>query len=212
MERTIYNRLYSFFSENNILHKKGFINIKKFQRVLEFFLTQVVFLNSKSLRSIPFALVHPYINYANIAWASTDRTYLKRILGKQKQAARLMSSHDNSIPLSLLMKKLNILNVYQINILQHLLFMFKVKNHLTPKVLNQLFSLINHLYPTRFSDNSFKTYDFNLKLTRFTIGFRGPTIWNKFFMKSEKCYTGIDVFKNKTKEKILNLSNEFLFF
>ena len=30
-------------------------------------------LNSKSLRSIYFALVHPYINYANIAWASTTK-------------------------------------------------------------------------------------------------------------------------------------------
>ena len=41
-------------------------------------------LNYKSLRSIYFALVHPYINYANIAWASTNKTYVKRILGKQK--------------------------------------------------------------------------------------------------------------------------------
>ena len=54
-------------------------------------------LNSKSLQSIYFALIHPYINYANIAWASTSKTYLKRILGKQKRAAR-MSSDDNSIP------------------------------------------------------------------------------------------------------------------
>ena len=32
--------------------------------------------NSKSLRSIYCALVHPYINYANIAWAGTNKTYL----------------------------------------------------------------------------------------------------------------------------------------
>ena len=37
-------------------------------------------LNSKSLRSIYFAVVHPYINYANIAWASTNKTYLNRVL------------------------------------------------------------------------------------------------------------------------------------
>ena len=55
-------------------------------------------LNSKSLRSIYFALVHPYINYANIAWASTNKTYLNRILGKQKQVARIMSSDGISIP------------------------------------------------------------------------------------------------------------------
>ena len=162
--------------------------------------------------SICFALVDPYINYANIAWAITNKTYLKRILGKQKQAPRLMSSDDISVPSTLLMKKWNILNVYQINILQHVLFMFKVKSSITPRVFSHVFSLIAHLYPTRFSDNSFKICDFNLKLTRFAIAFRGPTIWNKFLTECEKCYTSIDVFKNMIKEKILNFSNEFFFF
>ena len=55
------------------------------------------FLNSKSLRSIYFAFFHPYINYANIASASTNKSYLKIILRKQKQAARLMLSDDISI-------------------------------------------------------------------------------------------------------------------
>ena len=123
-----------------------------------------------------------------------------------------MSSDDISIPSRHLMKELNILNVYQINILQHLLFIFKVKNSMTPWVFSHVFSLIDHLCPTRFSDNSFKICDFNLKLTRFAIAFRGPTTWNKFLTESEKCYTSIDVFKNMIKEKILNFSNEFLFF
>ena len=75
-------------------------------------------LNSKSLQSIYLALVHPYINYANIARVSTNKTYLNRILGKQEQVARIMSSNGISIPSRLLMmKELNILNVYQINIL-----------------------------------------------------------------------------------------------
>ena len=39
-------------------------------------------LNSKSLRNIYFALVHPYIDYANIAWANTNKIYLNRILKK----------------------------------------------------------------------------------------------------------------------------------
>ena len=66
---------------------------------------------------------------------------------------------DISIPLSLLMKELNILNVYQINILQHLLFLFKVKNSITPKIFKQVLSLID---PTRFSDNSFKICDISI--------------------------------------------------
>ena len=100
-----------------------------------------------------------------------------------------------------MMKELNILNEHQINILWHLLFMFKVKNTITPRAFNQALSLMDHLYPTRFSDNSFKICDFNLKLTCFAIGFRGPTIWNKFLTQSEKCYTSIDEYKNKIKGK-----------
>ena len=169
-------------------------------------------LNSKSLRSIYFASVHLYISYANNACARTSKTDRNRILGKQKQADRIMSTHGISIPLRLLMKELNILNVYQINILQHLLYMFKVKNNITPRLFNQTFSLIGHLCPTKFSDNSFKICDFDLKLVSFAIGFRGPTIWNKFLTQSERCYTSIDEFKNKLKGKILNFCNELLFF
>ena len=80
--------------------------------------------------------------------------------------------------------------------------MFKVKNSITPRVFNQVFSLIDHLYPTRFSNNNFKICDFNLKLARFTTGFRGPTIWHKFFTESEKRYTSINAFKNKSKKKL----------
>ena len=115
-----------------------------------------------------------------------------------------MSSDDIFIPLTLLMKEINILNVYQINI-KHLLLMSKVKNSITPSALNQVFSLINHLYSTRFPDNSLKICDFNLKLVCFAIGFRGPATWNKFLTKNEKSYTSIDVFRNKIKEKNLNL-------
>ena len=37
------------------------------------------------------------------------------------------------------MKELNILNVYQTNIVHHLLFMFKVKNSVIPRALNEAF-------------------------------------------------------------------------
>ena len=69
----------------------------KISKSVGIFFKESCYLNSKSLRSIYFPLVHPFINYANIAWDSTNKTYLKRILEKQKQAARLISSGDISI-------------------------------------------------------------------------------------------------------------------
>ena len=63
------------------------------------------------------------------------------------------------------------------------------------------------------SHNSFKICDFNLKLTHFPIGFRGPTMSNNFLTENGKSYASIAIFKkNKIKEKILNFSNEFLLF
>ena len=47
-------------------------------------------LNSKFLRSMYFAIIYPYINYANITWVSANKTYLKQVLATQKQAALLM--------------------------------------------------------------------------------------------------------------------------
>ena len=51
-------------------------------------------MNSKCLQSIYFSFVHSYINYANIAWASTNKTELKKLFRKQKQSARIMFNQD----------------------------------------------------------------------------------------------------------------------
>ena len=90
--------------------------------------------------------------------------------------------------------------------------MFKVRNSIIPRAFNQVFSLIDHLYPTILSGSNFKICDFNLKLTHVAIGFKGPTTWNQFLTESKKSYASIAVFENKIKEKILNFSDEYLFF
>ena len=37
------------------------------------------FLNEDSLKTVYFSYIHSYLNYANIAWASTYATKLKRL-------------------------------------------------------------------------------------------------------------------------------------
>ena len=51
-------------------------------------------INSKCLQSIYCSFIHSYINYANIAWASTNKTKLSKLFGKQKQAARIIFNQD----------------------------------------------------------------------------------------------------------------------
>ena len=73
-------------------------------------------LNESSLTSIYFAYIHSYLNYANIAWASTYQTKLKAIHLLRKLAVRIMFSKYNMTHSRPLLQSLNALNVYQINL------------------------------------------------------------------------------------------------
>ena len=112
-----------------------------------------------------------------------------------------MSSDDISIPLTLVMKELNILNIYQINILQHLIFMFTVKNSIIPRAFNQVFSLVDHLYPTRFSENSFKICDFNLTLTLFATGLEVQQYGINSLRKIKSLILALMYLKTRSKKK-----------
>ena len=169
-------------------------------------------LNEKCLKHIYFAFIHSYLNYGNIAWASTNRYKLKKLHNQQKHAARIICNEDRYTPSKPLMKKLNILNIYQLNIYQTLSFMFKTKQNTTPAIFQQKFKTINHKYPTKFSANNLLIPNQKLKSSRFSISARGPTIWNKFCDDGTKKITSLPLFQNTTKNKLLNLDNEISFF
>ena len=62
--------------------------------------------NCKCLRSTYLPLIHPYINYANIVYVNTNKTKLKKLFGKQKQAAGIIFNQDRSTHARLLLKTL----------------------------------------------------------------------------------------------------------
>ena len=126
-------------------------------------------LEEKSLKSIYFAYIHSYLNYANIAWASTYRTKLKTIHFHQKHAARIVFNEEKLTQSRPLLRSLNALNVYQINLYQHLAFMYKLNKNKAPLTFNELIKKPFHKYPTKFSENCF-----SLEATKYFISFRGP--------------------------------------
>ena len=101
-------------------------------------------------------LFYSYINYANITWASTNKPKLKKLFGKQKQAASTIFNQDRFTHACPLLKTLNALNGYQINLLQVLLFMHKIKTHSPPRIYLHQFQAINHKHATWYSRNNFK--------------------------------------------------------
>ena len=137
-------------------------------------------INSKCLRSIYFPFMHPYINYVNIAWASTDKTKLKKLFGKQKQSARIIFNQNRFAHTRPLIKILNALNFYQMNLLQVLLFIHKIKTNSSPRIFLHQFQTINHKYPTRYYRNNFKEQKKETNYAKYCIHARGPVIWNSF--------------------------------
>ena len=109
-------------------------------------------LNQLSLKCIYFAYIHSYLHYANIAWASTYRTKLEAIYLLQKHALRIIFNENNMTHSRPLLRSLNALNVYQINLLfQHLRFMYNFNKNETPIIFNNLIKKPIHKHSTKFS-------------------------------------------------------------
>ena len=144
------------------------------------------FLNEDSLKTVYFLYIHSYLNYANIAWASTYATKLKRVYLKQKHAVRIVFNKDKLTHSKPLFKNLNALNVYQINIYQHLNFMHKFINNQIPSIFSDFIKRPNHKYPTNFSQSSFYLKRYSLNSTKYSISIHGSKLWNDVINKEEK--------------------------
>ena len=162
-------------------------------------------INSKCLRSIYFAFIHSYINYANIAWAGANKTNPKKLFGKVKQAARVIFNQDRFTHARPILKTLNALNVYQINLLRVLLFMHKIKTNSSPRIFLHQFQTINHKYATRHSRNNFKEPKRETNYAKYCIHARCPVIWNSFLNETEKTYYRSISLNVKSKKRYLNL-------
>ena len=90
---------------------------------------EIQFLIQDSLKTVYFSCIHSYLDYANIAWASTLATKLKRVYLKQKYAVRIVFNKDKLNHSKPLFENLNPLNIYQINLHQYLTFMQKFINN-----------------------------------------------------------------------------------
>jgi len=91
------------------------------------------YLNQICLKYIYYSFIHCFLNYANIAWCSTNKTKIKKLFTKQKHAIRIITNAHRLSPSQPLFNNLKILNVYQMNIYHILIFMYQVKNKNDPK-------------------------------------------------------------------------------
>ena len=119
-------------------------------------------LNKKCLLALYCSYVHAYINYANIAWDSTHFTNLKKLHSQQKHAMHIVHNvkfeHTRQ-----LFKKNKIFNVYQLNILNNVMFLHRISTKNAPAVFHPRFQRPSHSYPTNFSKSNHLLPVHNLK-------------------------------------------------
>ena len=198
------------FDEN--LTWKNHINLieNKISKSLGNFHRAKFLLNQKSRKNVYFSFIHSYINYGNIAWGNTSKTKMKKIFTYQKKVAWVIFFADHLAHAKPLMFDMNALNVYQLNIYQNLILLYKAH---TGSLFFNKFSKINHNYP-RSSKNS-GNYSIPIsttKLTNFAVWRRGPILWNTVLDATLKEIESSPLFKAKVKEMLLSRDNELSFF
>ena len=93
-------------------------------------------LSKHCLKQLYFSFIHSYVNYANIAWASTSKSKLERL----KHADRVIYHKDRYTYVSPLLNDMKALNVFKLNIFNILCFMYKCKQNLNPPVFRNIFT------------------------------------------------------------------------
>ena len=171
------------------------------------------YLNNKCLLSLYYSYIHSYISHANIAWANTYFSNLKKVSSQQKHSVRIIYNKMKYESVTELLISLKILNVYQINILNNASFMRRINTKTAPTVFLSKFTKLiftkSHIYPTRFSQIN---YAHKLNRCKYRILIRRPYIWNEFLSNKEKEIEVTSSFKSTIKSKLLSLNNEISYF
>ena len=83
-----------------------------------------LFLGKHSLLTLYYSHIHTYLTYANLSWASTNRTNLNKLMIQEKHAIRIFNNNKTPFEHNKeLFKSQKILTIYKPNILNTAIFM-----------------------------------------------------------------------------------------
>ena len=93
-------------------------------------------------------MIHPYISYCNIVWASNYPTKLLKLHSLQSRAVRMVFGPTCRLPTDQMYKEVNILKPDQICTFQISEFMFKNHCSLLPNTFFDYFTTVSSINPT----------------------------------------------------------------
>ena len=162
------------------------------------------YLSLKTLQTIYYTMVYPYLTYYDIIWTSTYPTRPKPLFRVQKKIVRIMTFakyNKESRPLFL---QLKLLNIYQLNTYFAALFMYSYFNNNLPNYFTNYFSLNRemHGHNTRSASNIYINYR-RTNYGKFSLKIRGAQIWNEL-PKELRISQSYNSFKKLTRDYIQN--------
>ena len=126
------------------------------------------------MKQLYFSFIHSYLNYANIASASTNKSNLISLNRHQKHAIRIIYDQDRFAHTKPLFKHAKALRVYEINLFQISSLIFEFKDRTVPFIFHTLYTLKS---PSKYSLRTDNLLSIPLKITKFDqfpICFRRP--------------------------------------
>ncbi|XP_065651287.1 uncharacterized protein LOC136079476 [Hydra vulgaris] len=137
------------------------------------------FVNRHALIQLYYSLIQCHLNYSNIAWGSAKKCQLDPLYRQQMHLARLINFKDRFTHAKLLLFKMSILIIYQLNVFNTLCFIFKCKINLAPIPFQNLHAIKpKNKYDLR-NDNFVYQHYSHTNFGRSLISYRGAYLWNQ---------------------------------
>ena len=153
------------------------------------------------------SLILSRLLYCNVAWGRSSKRNIDSILLLQKKAVRICSGSHFLANTDPLFKKLRLLKITDITLMQTALFMYKLSKGQVPPYFSTIFQKNKsiHLYNTRNSEN-FHLINPRTTIAQRSIRHTGPDIWHSLPVEI-KNRTFISSFKTTLKNYLLTQYN-----
>ena len=162
------------------------------------------YLSFKTLLSMYYTFVFPYINYCIEIWGATTKHNLLTLHKLQKKAVRIITFSNYTEHTCPLFESLTVLNIYKLFVHYVGLFMFKSYNRLTPPSLRYMFNHNReyHDHETR-QHHHYHVPIFNTQICQRNIRYNGVITWN-YILENIEINCSYHSFKHRLKVQLLS--------
>ena len=161
------------------------------------------YLPQKSLLTLYYSLIYPYLIYCIMIWASTYLTNLRRIVTLQKRVIRIINKSKFDDYSSPIFKSLGITKFLDIRLIQLGQFMYCYLNSLLPNKFSHILPTHSqqHSYNTRYAA-AFCLPQCRTNIKQFSVLYQGPKLYSSLDVKITSS-SSLSSFKKKLKGSII---------